>query len=95
MHLTQVLQRALVVVAALGFDLAVVELDTGDDLLIMRPEANELLKVVLGNRESNELLGLVVVEPVTEAANIKAETTIVNEIMLAKIIYISSFYTPL
>ena len=67
--------------AALGFDLAVVELDTGDDLLIMRPEANELLKVVLGNRESNELLGLVVVEPVTEAANIKAETTIVNEIM--------------
>ena len=81
MHLTQVLQRALVVVAALGFDLAVVELDTEDDLLIMRPEANELLKVVLGNRESNELLGMVVVEPVTEAANIKAETTIVNEIM--------------
>ena len=81
MHLTQVLQRALVVVAALGFDLAVVELDTEDDLLIVRPEANEVLKVVVGNRESNELLGMVVVEPVTEAANTKAETTIVNEIM--------------
>ena len=70
-------------------------LDTEDDLFIVGPVANESLKVVVGNRESNELLGMVEGEPVTEAADAKAETTIVNEIVKAKIIYISSGFTLL